>query len=94
MQGGVEQGGEEPREHPSGSVTGWSGRVWHRVTAALPAHPGLALRWRYTTDKLYVGRGVYVDGLRVEAGDRLLFDETRKADSARIAATGWEASPD
>jgi CubicO group peptidase (beta-lactamase class C family) len=33
--------GEEPREHPAGSVTGWSGRVWHGLTAALPAARGL-----------------------------------------------------
>ncbi|MFF4255095.1 serine hydrolase [Streptomyces sp. NPDC001663] len=87
--------GEDPQEHPSGSVTGWSGRAWHRVTAALPAHAGLALRWRYTTDKLYVGRGAYVDGLRVETtDDDVLFDEARPADSARIVAAGWVPSAD
>ena len=86
--------GERPQEHPSGSVTGWSGRVWHRVTADLPAHAHLALRWRYTTDKLYVGRGAYVDGLRVDTGDGVLFDEVRPADSARIAAAGWAPSAD
>lgn len=86
--------GEQPQGHPSGSVTGWSGRVWHRVSADLPAHPALTLRWRYTTDKLYVGRGVYVDGVRVEVGGRVLFDDGRKGDSARIVAAGWEASAD
>jgi CubicO group peptidase (beta-lactamase class C family) len=86
--------GEPPQDHPSGSVTGWSGRVWHRVSADLPAHPGLTLRWRYTTDKLYVGRGVYVDGLRVEEGGRVLFDEAREGDSARIVAVGWEGVAD
>ncbi|WP_405673425.1 serine hydrolase [Streptomyces sp. NBC_01530] len=86
--------GEEPREHPSGSVTGWSGRVWHQVAAGLPAHARLALRWRYTTDKLYVGRGAYVDGLRVEAAHGVLFDESCTADAARIVATGWARSAD
>lgn len=86
--------GEPPQEHPSGSVTGWSGRVWHRATAALPAHPRLALRWRYSTDKSYVGRGVHVDGLRVEAADDVLFDEARPADSARITAVGWAPAED
>ncbi|MEV0208907.1 serine hydrolase [Streptomyces sp. NPDC050788] len=86
--------GEPPQDHPSGSVTGWSGRVWHRVRADLPAHTALTLRWRYTTDKLYVGRGVYVDGLRVEEGGRVLFDEAREGDSARIVAVGWEESAD
>ncbi|MFD0313121.1 serine hydrolase [Streptomyces flavalbus] len=81
-------------EHPSGSVTGWSGRVWHRLTADLPAARALTLRWRYTTDRLYVGRGAYVDGLRVAAGDAVLFDEARPRDAARLAAVGWTPSGD
>ncbi|TLS45166.1 serine hydrolase [Streptomyces montanus] len=84
--------GEDAREHPSGSVTGWSGRVWHRLTAELAESPRLVLRWRCTTDRLYVGRGVYVDGLRVDAGDRVVFDEARPADAARIEAVGWTTS--
>ncbi|KUO05061.1 serine hydrolase [Streptomyces caeruleatus] len=86
--------GERPQDHPGGTVTGWSGRVWHRLTARLPAHRQLALRWRYATDRLYVGRGAYVDGLRVEAADRVLFDEARPADAARITPSGWAASAD
>jgi CubicO group peptidase (beta-lactamase class C family) len=86
--------GEEPREHPAGSVTGWSGRVWHGLTAALPAARGLTLRWRYTTDRLYVGRGAYVDGLRAEAAGDVLFHDARPADAARIQAVGWTASAD
>ncbi|GAA2201003.1 serine hydrolase [Streptomyces bangladeshensis] len=86
--------GEDAEDHPAGAVTGWSGRVWHRVTAALPAAPRLALRWRYTTDRLYVGRGAYVDALRVEAGGAVLFDGARPADAARITAVGWQGSAD
>ncbi|MFI9151663.1 serine hydrolase [Streptomyces sp. NPDC053367] len=91
---GTARPGEETVEHPAGSVSGWSGRVWHRLTAALPAERALIVRWRYTTDRLYVGRGVYVDGLRVETGDEVLFSETRPADRARLAASGWTASAD
>jgi CubicO group peptidase (beta-lactamase class C family) len=82
------------QDHPTGSVTGWSGRTWYRLTARLPAAGRLALRWRYSTDRLYVGRGAYVDGLRVGTGDRVLFDESRPADAARIEAVGWTASGD
>ncbi|MER5964728.1 serine hydrolase [Streptomyces sp. NPDC002057] len=80
--------------HPTGTVGGWSGRIWHTVTAALPGADAL-LRWRYTTDQRYVGRGVYVDGLRLldGAGHRV-FDETRPADGARIEANGWARSAD
>ncbi|MEQ6027000.1 serine hydrolase [Streptomyces salinarius] len=86
--------GEEPREHPAGSATGWSGRVWHRLSAGLPAARGLTLRWRYTTDRLYVGRGAYVDGVRAEAGGDVLFHDARPADAARVEGVGWSASAD
>ncbi|MEU9221153.1 serine hydrolase [Streptomyces sp. NPDC048376] len=86
--------GEASREHPEGSATGWSGRVWHRLSASLPAARGLTLRWRYTTDRLYVGRGAYVDGLRVEAADDVLFHDARPADAARVETVGWTASAD
>jgi CubicO group peptidase (beta-lactamase class C family) len=85
---------EEPVDRPSGAVGGWSGRVWHRLVADLPAVRGLTVRWRYTTDRLYVGRGAYVDALRVTAGGEVLFDEARPADAARITAAGWSASAD
>ncbi len=91
--------GAEPVAHPAGAAGGWSGRVWHRLAAEVPetargAVP-VRLRWRYTTDARYVGRGVYVDGVRVlDAAGRPLFDEARPADGARIEAVGWTASRD
>ncbi|MDR3080523.1 MAG: serine hydrolase [Streptomyces sp.] len=87
-------GGQDPEPHPAGSVTGWSERKWHRLTASLPTAARLTLRWRYTTDTLYVGRGAYVDGLKVEAGGQVVFNGARPADAARIEATGWTASAD
>ncbi|MEU6847503.1 serine hydrolase [Streptomyces sp. NPDC046716] len=82
--------------HPSGTVDGYAGRTWHRLEADLGGfHPAsLRVRWRYTTDQLYVGRGVYVDGIRVTDGRRVAFDEARPADSARIEAVGWTPSGD
>ncbi|MFI6416469.1 serine hydrolase [Streptomyces sp. NPDC050842] len=80
--------------HPTGTVGGWSGRVWHTVSAPLPGTDSL-LRWRYTTDQRYVGRGVYVDGVRLlDAAGRPVFDEARPADGARIEANGWARSAD
>ncbi|MFD9219089.1 serine hydrolase [Streptomyces sp. NPDC060064] len=88
--------GAEPQPHPTGSVSGWSGRVWHWLTADLSARRGstVRLRWRYATDQLYVGRGVYVDSIRVEDRGRPVFDEGRPADAALIEANGWTASRD
>ncbi|MEV5600462.1 serine hydrolase [Streptomyces sp. NPDC052299] len=91
------QGGRSrPEDHPDGSLSGWSGRVWHRLDAGLAGvrGAGVLLRWRYTTDQLYVGRGVYVDAIKVEDGGRTVFDEGRPSDAGRIEATGWTASAD
>ncbi|MDN3293270.1 serine hydrolase [Streptomyces ficellus] len=88
--------GQPARPHPAGSVTGWSGRLWHRLEADLSAwrETPVRLRWRYVTDPRYVGRGVYVDGIRVQDGSRTLFDEARPEDAGRIEAYGWSASAD
>ncbi|MFI1805559.1 serine hydrolase [Streptomyces californicus] len=85
-----------PVPHPTGAVSGWSGRVWHRLDADLSAWRGedLRLRWRYTTDRLYVGRGAYVDSVRVRDGRATVFDSERARDAGRIAATGWVLSAD
>jgi len=62
-------------------------RHWMQATATLPAGPRL-LRWRMVTDPLYVGRGVYVDGVTVVAeDDRLLLDGEQ--DPGAFVAVGW-----
>ncbi|WP_030902210.1 serine hydrolase domain-containing protein [Streptomyces sp. NRRL F-5126] len=87
-------GGDPAQEHTAGSATGWSGRVWHRLSADLTAWRGkqVRLRWRYGTDPLYVGRGVYVAGQRVDDGARTAFDDRRRADASRVSADGWTRS--
>ncbi|MHB9756734.1 serine hydrolase domain-containing protein [Streptomyces sp. BYX5S] len=82
--------------HPSGAVDGYADRTWHRLTADLAPYASapLRLRWRYATDQLYVGRGAYVDGIRVLDGATVVFDDARPADSSRIEAKGWTASRD
>ncbi|MFE3118900.1 serine hydrolase [Streptomyces niveus] len=89
-------GEEAGTPHPAGSVSGWSGRVWHRLHADLADRRGrrVRLRWRYATGAPYVGRGVYVDALRVEDGDRTVFDDSRHEDAARVEAAGWSLSAD
>ncbi|MEV6198903.1 serine hydrolase domain-containing protein [Streptomyces sp. NPDC051771] len=98
---------EDARDHPDGTASGWSGRRWHRLTAALPPapvpapstgprpRPFLRLRFRYSTAGRAVGRGVYVTGVRVLDGTgRPLFDESRPSDASRVAAAGWRRSAD
>ncbi|MGW7058716.1 serine hydrolase [Streptomyces sp. NPDC054904] len=88
--------GGTPEQWPLGSAGGWSGRAWHRLEAPLPARPGreVRLRFRHAATGRYVGRGVYVDVLRVAEPARLLFAEDRPADAARMEAVGWTRSAD
>ncbi|MCI0385032.1 serine hydrolase domain-containing protein [Streptomyces sp. CNQ085] len=88
--------GRAPVEHPEGALHGFSGRVWHRALADLGAWSGRAvrLRWRYTTDARHVGRGAYVDGIRIEDGGRTVFDDSRRGDAGRVTAEGWSLSAD
>ncbi|HEY3682306.1 MAG TPA: serine hydrolase [Streptosporangiaceae bacterium] len=45
------------------TFSGFSGRQWSQATAHLPKGT-THFRWRYTTDPLNEGRGVYVDAIR------------------------------
>ncbi|HZB34274.1 MAG TPA: serine hydrolase [Streptosporangiaceae bacterium] len=78
----------------NGAVAGFAGRRWASAEAALPAGT-TRLRWRYTTDALYEGRGVYVDGVRIkDANDAVVFDGERARDAALFQADGWIRSAD
>lgn len=76
----------------NGAVSGFEDRRWAKATATLP--PGTTqVRWRYTTDPLYEGRGVYVDGVRAfdDVGN-VVFNGERPSDAARFVSTGWVVS--
>ena len=63
-----------------GSLTGYGGRRWWHVTAAVP--PGTTeLRWRYQTDVSAQGRGVYLDHVHVTG-----------CGAPDMAADGWTFS--
>ncbi|MPZ94883.1 MAG: serine hydrolase [Propionibacteriales bacterium] len=65
-----------------GQVSGFGGRRWHEGAAEVPAGADL-LQWRYANDTLYQGRGVYVDGVRVDG---------HRVSDAQFTADGWELS--
>lgn len=85
--------GTDFRASTTGSVSGYEGRQWLRARADLSSG-SILLRWRYATDSLYHGRGVYVDEVRVLAGDQAVFDDRRPADTAKLRPVGWVPSPD
>ncbi|TWD79446.1 CubicO group peptidase (beta-lactamase class C family) [Kribbella amoyensis] len=72
-----------------GTISGSGDRHWHQVSAELPGGDQ-TVRWRYTSDPLYQGRGVYVDGVKISAGHRVLFDGERTPES--FTASGWRLS--
>lgn len=75
-----------------GTFSGFAGRRWATATAALPAGTK-QVRWRYTTDPLNQGRGVYVDAVRAwDAAGHLAFDGDRTPDA--FTADGWTRSGD
>jgi CubicO group peptidase (beta-lactamase class C family) len=72
--------GGEVRES-GGEVSGYQGRSWYRVSAVLPEGTS-QVRWRYGTDSWWLGRGVYVDAVRISTPDGALFEDSRPADDA------------
>lgn len=74
-----------------GEFSGFSARRWLYAEADLP--DGVTgLRWRYVTDDIQQGRGIYLDDIRVYEGKRLVFHSLRPHDDALIEAEGWEKS--
>ncbi|RSD20316.1 serine hydrolase [Amycolatopsis eburnea] len=78
---------------PSGMVTSLSGhghRAWWKVIGTLPHAVSVSLRWRYSTDPNYTGRGVSVDGVKVTESGRSLLDGERNPGA--FVAEGWQLS--
>ncbi|MQA09168.1 MAG: serine hydrolase [Pseudonocardiaceae bacterium] len=74
---------------PRGEVKSLSGaghRAWWRVTASLGDRP-VALRWRFTTDESYTGRGIYLDDLQVRDSSGVLLDGERRPEA--FTPDGW-----
>ncbi|WP_329171612.1 serine hydrolase [Streptomyces sp. NBC_01477] len=77
---------------PSGtpaSLSGQAVRAWWHVHTRIPQPAGaLAIRWRYTTDPVYEGRGVDLAHLSVTSGRH------RVPGSAALTPTGaWQLRP-
>ncbi|TDO93298.1 serine hydrolase domain-containing protein [Enemella evansiae] len=59
-------------------------RRWVRIDASLPAG-AQTLRWRHTTDAIYLGRGVYVDDIQVRGGVKV----DGEKEPGRFIASNW-----
>ncbi|MBO0844484.1 MAG: serine hydrolase [Nocardioides sp.] len=78
-----------------GRVSGYQGRQWLHATASLDGLSGpVQLRWRYTTDPLYHGRGAYVDAIRITAGPQPIYDDRTGQDAAKLVLRGFVETTD
>lgn len=86
------RGHEHVVSAPDGVLAGHGHRRWWQVQGRLPVSgDDVRLRWRYTTDALYQGRGVVLDDVEVAArGDVLLDGEATP--EALTATGGWHAT--
>lgn len=78
------------RGAPDETVTALSGgghRAWWRVQARLPYAAEITLRWRFTTDARYTGRGVHLDEIMVTERGRTLLNGEKE--SHRLQPDGW-----
>ncbi len=66
-------------------------RQWQSARADIPAG-ATAVRWTYTQDAALSGRGIYLDGILVRDGRRVLVDTERPSGSDSIQAVGWTSA--
>ena len=64
-------------------------RRWMKAEAQVPAGERLVIRWKHTTDNLYLGRGVYVDNITLRGGGVHLSPEKNPS---LLVAKNWTAS--
>lgn len=75
----------------AGKISGYNGREWRAASADITGPPGpVQLRWRYTSDTLYQGRGVYLDAIRLSDNQGVLVDGER--DPELFTASGFSAA--
>ncbi|MFC4002567.1 serine hydrolase [Prauserella oleivorans] len=72
---------------PVRELRGSGHRSWWTVRAQIPPGENVTLRWRFTTDGNYTGRGVHIDGIRVSDGSRVILDAERRPET--INAQGF-----
>ncbi|WP_237706634.1 serine hydrolase domain-containing protein [Kribbella flavida] len=72
-----------------GTISGSGDRHWHQASADL-AGGDQTIRWRYASDALYQGRGVFVDGVKITDGHQVIFNGERSPEA--FTASGWRLS--
>ncbi len=69
------------------SLAGAGHRTWWKVDAHLPHAAEITLRWRFTTDTRYTGRGIFLDRLLVTDSVHTLLNGEKEPH--KLQADGW-----
>ena len=77
---------------PQPFLAGAGHRAWWHVTGSVPSQPGqkVLLRWRYSPDAQYCGRGVSLAGISVRDPSRTLLDGSEHPDA--FLPQGWDST--
>jgi CubicO group peptidase (beta-lactamase class C family) len=59
---------------PAQTLSGSGHRSWWTVRADLPGAADITVRWRFSTDSRYTGRGIYLDSILITDRDRSLLN--------------------
>ncbi|HEV7649403.1 MAG TPA: serine hydrolase [Actinophytocola sp.] len=70
------------------SLSGSGPRSWWNVDVRIPHAAEITLRWRFTTDTRYTGRGIFLDALTVTDGGRTLLNGEKEPH--KLQADGWQ----
>jgi hypothetical protein len=70
------------------SLAGSGHRTWWRVEANVPHAAEITLRWRFTTDTRYTGRGIFLDALSVTDRTQTLLNGEKEPH--KVQADGWQ----
>jgi CubicO group peptidase (beta-lactamase class C family) len=69
-------------------LSGGGHRYWWKVSASIQTAGPVMVRWRFTTDARYTGRGINLDGISITQGNRVLLDGEKQPDL--LSAQSWQ----
>jgi hypothetical protein len=69
-------------------LSGSGHRTWWNVRALVAGSDKIWLRWRFSTDRLYTGRGVLLDNIKITEGSRTLLDGEKQPTA--LVSQAWD----
>ncbi|HEU5471913.1 MAG TPA: serine hydrolase domain-containing protein [Actinophytocola sp.] len=73
---------------PAQTLSGAGHRAWWTVRAEVPQAADITMRWRFSTDSRYTGRGVSVDRILLTDGNRVLLNGEKEPHM--LHPQGWQ----